>query len=174
MVATSTQPALAAIRLAWWREALERLDRDPPPPEPRLAAAGRDLLTRGIGGARLALLEDGWAALLDQGDQSSRIAARGAILFGIAADLLGARDALLAEAGQVFALADVARRGLHPGGAVSLAPLAGHRFEPGLRPLTALARLAVRDVRAGGRLEPEATPARALALLAHRLSGKLA
>ena len=29
IVATATQPALAAIKLAWWREALEKLDHAP-------------------------------------------------------------------------------------------------------------------------------------------------
>ena len=53
VVATATQPALGAIRLAWWREALERLDASPPPPEPRLQAAATELLPRGISGATL-------------------------------------------------------------------------------------------------------------------------
>jgi 15-cis-phytoene synthase len=44
VVASSTQPALGAIRLAWWRDALERLDVSPPPPEPRLQAVARELL----------------------------------------------------------------------------------------------------------------------------------
>jgi 15-cis-phytoene synthase len=47
VVASSTQPALGAIRLAWWRDALERLDTSAPPPEPRLQAAASLLLPRG-------------------------------------------------------------------------------------------------------------------------------
>src|SRR4051812_13606979 len=45
VVAEATQPALAAIKLAWWRETLERLDRESAPPEPRLQAVQRELLT---------------------------------------------------------------------------------------------------------------------------------
>ena len=45
VVASSSQPALGAIRLAWWREALERLDNGPPPAEPRLQAASSRSLT---------------------------------------------------------------------------------------------------------------------------------
>ena len=38
VIAAASQPALAGIKLAWWREALARLDHDPAPPEPRLRA----------------------------------------------------------------------------------------------------------------------------------------
>ena len=47
------------------------------------------------------------------------------------------------------------------------------RFPRRLRPLTALARLAVRDLARGEPFEPEATPGRALALLSHRLTGAI-
>ena len=43
--------------------------------------------------------------------------------------------------------------------------LAGHRFPRRLRPLTALARLAARDVKQAPAIEPEATPGRAARLL---------
>jgi len=176
ILAGSTQPALGAIRLAWWREALQRLDVAPPPPEPRLQAAAADLLTRGISGVRLAALEDGWAALLDEDCDQARIAARGAALFAIAATLLGATDTRLDVAGSLYALADAARRGAAPPLAAAAArdALTGHCFERALRPLTALAALAARDVRRGAPFEAEATPARAAALLRHRWSGKIA
>ena len=58
IVASSTQPALGAIRLAWWREALDRLDHHPPPPEPRLQAVAAHLLSRGVTGAALATIEE--------------------------------------------------------------------------------------------------------------------
>ena len=95
---SSTQPALGAIRLAWWREALERVDGGSPPPEPRLQAVASELLPRGISGQDLAALEDGWAALLDDEPDSERIAARGTKLFVIGARLLGADDPLLSPA----------------------------------------------------------------------------
>ena len=176
IIAGSTQPALGAIRLAWWREALERLDCAPPPPEPRLRDAATELLSRGISGARLATLEDGWASLLDEGPDPARIAARGAALFAIAATLLGADDARLDRAGSLYALADAVRRGQAPPLAAVTArdALIGHRFARKLRPVTALAKLGARDVRLGAPFEAEATPARAAALLWHRWSGTIA
>src|SRR5688572_10800388 len=66
VVARSTEPALAAIKLAWWREQLERLDSEARPAEPRLRAAAAELLPRGVTGAMLAGLEEGWATLLDE------------------------------------------------------------------------------------------------------------
>ena len=176
IIAGSTQPALGAIRLAWWREALERLDCAPLPPEPRLRDAATELIPRGISGARLAALEDGWASLLDDDPDPARIAARGAALFAIAARLLGADDARLERAGSLYALANAVRRGRVPTLAAATArdALIGHRFARKLRPVTALAKLAARDIRLGAPFEAEATPARAAALLWHRCSGTIA
>ena len=53
VVTSSTQPALGAIRLAWWREALERLDTKPPPPEPRLQAVASELIPKGLASGRI-------------------------------------------------------------------------------------------------------------------------
>lgn len=175
VVTSSTQPALGAIRLAWWREALERLDHHPPPPEPRLQAAAAELLPRGISGAMLAELEDGWAALLDEESGVERISERGARLFAIGAQLLGASDSKLNPAGRLFASEQGRRRGLAvPYPTEEMHMLARHRFQRRLRPLTALARLAARDVRQAPAIEAEATPGRAAALLSHRLFGTVA
>jgi phytoene synthase len=167
---------LGAIRLAWWREALERLDSKPPPPEPRLQAVAVELLPRGIGGKQLAELEDGWATLLDEEPEAGRIGGRGERLFTIGATLLAAEDARLNAAGQLYALGQVRRRGLasieRPTG--QLKELAGHRFPRQLRPLTAFARLAARDVKQAPAIEPEATPGRAASLLSHRILGVVA
>lgn len=176
VVTSSTQPALGAIRLAWWREALERLDTSPPPPEPRLQAAAVELLPRGVTGAMLAELEDGWATLLDEQPDAERIGERGAKLFAIAARLLGADDGKLDAAGRLYAY-ELARRRqlapmLHPTEEIHI--LAGHRFPRRLRPLTGLARLAARDVKQAPASETEATPGRAAALLSHRLFGTVA
>ena len=175
VVTSSTQPALGAIRLAWWREALERLDSAAPPPEPRLQTAARELVARGIGGKVLAALEDGWSTLLDEDPDVNRIARRGALLFDIAAKILGGVDPKLEAAGRLFALQQVAKKGLltrsSPPGELQL--VTGHRFPRGLRPLTALARLAARDARSPV-IEQEATPGRAAALLSHRLFGTVA
>lgn len=174
VVTSSTQPALGAIRLAWWREALERLDTSPPPPEPRLQAAAAELLPRGVTGAMLAELEAGWAALLEEVPDMKAAGERGTRLFELGARLLGVefKDETLGVAGRMFAGADVGRRGI-----VDIVPAipgsGGPRIERNARPLTALAVLAARDIRHGGPpFEPEATPGRAVALLAHRLFGK--
>lgn len=176
MVISSTQPALGAIRLAWWREALERLDSNPPPPEPRLQAAAIDLLPKEVTGAMLAGLEDGWATLLDEEPDVERIGERGAKLFAIGAMLLGVDDKRLETAGRLFAQEQVARKGLarmhYPMEEMHM--LAGHSFPRRLRPLTALARLAARDVKQAPTIEPEAMPGRAAALLSHRLFGRVA
>lgn len=173
VVVSSTQPALGAIRLAWWREALERLDKAPPPPEPRLQAAASELLPRAISGKELAELEEGWAALLDEQPDPDRAGNGGARLFGIAARLLDANDELIASAGRLFAFERTRRlrRALVTPPAEEIKALAGHRFPRQLRPLTGLARLAARDAVHAPNVEPEATPGRALALLFHRLSG---
>ena len=68
--------------------ALEKLDNSPPPPEPRLQAAAEQLLPRGVGGALLAELEDGWATLLEEEPDIERVSERGARLFAIGAKLL--------------------------------------------------------------------------------------
>jgi phytoene synthase len=166
VVARATEPALAAIKLAWWRERLEELDAGKVPAEPRLQAAADELLTRSIGGASLAELEDGWAALLEADPDPERVAARGAKLFGLASSLLGTADPMTGMAGRLYALV---RLGHRP--AVS-AELARHPFPRALRPLTALAALAARDARRGAS-EPQGTPGRAWTLLRHRLTGRI-
>ena len=176
VVASSTQPALGAIRLAWWREALERLDIHNAPPEPRLQAAVSELLPRGITGAALAGLEDGWTTLLEDVPDIERVAVRGEKIFFIASGLLGTSEPLLTAAGRLYAYEQVFRRGLFPGHwpMEEMHQLASHSFSKRLRPLTALAKLAVRDARRGGSFEREATPGRAAALMSHRLFGTVA
>ena len=171
VVAEATQPALAAIKLAWWAEALARLDTAPPPPEPRLQAVADTLIVAGVRGAEVAELEEGWAALLDEHPEPARVAGRGRALLAIEARLLEANDPHLPAAGAVFALTDARRRGC-PAMDQALAEyrlqLAGWRVPRALRPVTLTTRLALRPPG-----EPEGTPARALALIAHRLTGRL-
>lgn len=169
VVSRSTQPALAAIKLAWWRERLAELDDGKVPAEPRLQAAAEQLLSRGVKGNDLAKLEDCWTALVDERPDPMRVGRRGEVLFELGALLLGARfDDDLARAGRLFASVDVARRGLGQLGSEEL-DLSGLAIDRPLRPLTALAALAAR-----GPLEPEATPGRARALLRHRFTGRFA
>ena len=174
IVMTSTQPALGAIRLAWWREALERLDTSPPPPEPRLKAVAAHLLSRGISGADLAKIEQGWRILFDDGPDMRLAEERGEELFKIGSQLLGRAHPSLFGAGRLFAGIDFARRGYREIGPSKIA-MGGIRFPRVLRPLTALTALAVRDLRHGGPpFEPEATPGRAATLLGHALFGRIA
>ena len=176
VVARSSEPALAAIKLAWWRERLQELDSGKAPAEPRLQAAVAQLLPRGVSGAALAELEHGWATLLDREPDGERVGHRGAHLFDLASRLLGATNSLIHPAGRLFAYENVRRRQLVAAHwpIDGLDPLAGYRFPRKLRPLTALARLAARDAKRGPKVEPEGTPGRAWALIVHRLTGRIA
>ena len=175
VVARATDPALARIKLAWWRERLAELDCGTVPAEPRLQLAALHLLPRGIAGSGLAKIEPGWATLLDDPVNAKLVADRGARLFRIAGQILGDDDAMLAQAGALYALASVSRRGLS-GLADEARAIRGevgqHRFAPAIRPLTMLARSSARDVD-GPPFEPEGGRRRLLAMLAHRWSGRI-
>ncbi|QNN65846.1 hypothetical protein H9L12_04735 [Sphingomonas rhizophila] len=174
VVASTSQPALGAIRLAWWREALERLDTAPPPAEPRLTAAAGELLPRGISGRQLAALEEGWASLLEEAPDFMQVARRGQRLFAILARLLEAPAGDLDADGRLFAGVDAARRGYWTLAGEKDAATAARARPKAMRPVTALAALAARDIDRGGPpFEAEATPGRALTLLFHRWTGRL-
>ena len=168
VVSLATQPALAAIKLAWWRERLEELDQGKVPAEPRLRAASAELLPRGIRGVELALLEAGWAELLSEEPETDKALERGATLFELAARLLGVSSDSLAAAGRLFAAGSWRLRSVVAPSAFVVTEM--QRFPSKLRPLTGLAALAKRDL---GRVEPEGTPARAWTLLRHRLTGRI-
>lgn len=173
VVARSTQPALAAIKLAWWRERLEELDEGKIPAEPRLEAAARELLPRGIRGADLARIERCWAHLLEAAPDIWMAEDRGEELFKCGGRLLGEAHDLLLPAGRMFAGVDYARRNLRTIER-SKVVMGGVKFPSALRPLTALAALAVRDLSRGGPpFEPEATPGRAFEVLRHRWTGRV-
>lgn len=174
MVARATEPALAAIKLAWWRERLEELDQGKVPAEPRLRAAAAELLPRGVRGAGLAGLEDGWATLLEDEPDVERLLERGARLFAMGGKLLGAFHPLLDVAGRLYAYESYRGSGRAPlhWPMEEMHQLSGHRFPRPLRPLTALAALAARDARRRLPLEPEATPGRSWTLIRHRITGK--
>jgi hypothetical protein len=88
-------------------------------------------------------------------------------LFGLGARLLKEDSSALAGTGHLFAAGNLQRRGLGvPGNfVVTELPPVPRR----LRPITALAALAKRDLL---RSEPEGTPGRALSLLRHRFTGR--
>ena len=176
VVARATDPLLARVKLAWWREQLEALDNGSPPAEPRLRAVAEELLPRGVAGADVAALETGWATLLDDPVDFDLVQARGQALFGLSAALIGTNDPLLDTSGTLYGLMSSARTGLAVDDAriASLLAAAGaHRVRRPLRPVSALARLAARDARHGPPFEPEGSPGRALAVLAHLWSGRI-
>ena len=67
IVAAAREPAIGAMRLLWWRDALAKLDdtQAPVPAEPLLEAASTTLSAAGLSGEAIAGIEEGWAALLE-------------------------------------------------------------------------------------------------------------
>ena len=184
VVASTSEPAIGAIRLAWWRERLEDLDHKAGPAEPILQAVHSQLISRGIAGRELAVMEGCWSRLFDPFPWDIRTAEaiffRGRHLFALAARLLGEASPLAEDAGAIWALVDAAR---HCSDAASRSRLLdqARSFRGGLpdvapralRPLTMLTALALRDAGREETFEREGTPGRAAALLAHRLTGRL-
>jgi 15-cis-phytoene synthase len=163
---TASQPALAAITLAWWRDALQRLDDGAVPAEQRLQAAALTLLPLGLSGVALSGLEDAWAGMLEEDAGAAAAAAYGRTLFAIAAKVLGIDDA---GRGAAFGQASLLRRTGSVAWIGGLSPPA--RAPRAMRPLTALDALAWRDLQRPTSLEVEASPARAWVLLRHRWTG---
>jgi phytoene synthase len=172
VVATSTDPRLGAIRLAWWRERLEQLDQGAAAPsEPRLQQVAADLLPRGVSGAELSQLEDVWAPMLDAfpwgAAQIDGFRQRGRLLFGISARLLGSATVEAEKAGELWSLhdgaahcSDPSSRNLLDEAAIETVRDLPGKMPPRLRPLTVIAALAA----AGGKR-------RGPVALAHRLFG---
>jgi phytoene synthase len=184
---TTREPLVGQMRLTWWHEALTRLDTAPPPAEPVLVALAADVLPRGISGARMATMIDGWEELLDdalsQDEAMMRFAERrGAGLFGMAGALLGAhRDDPLAAAGTGWALVDLARhlRDQSAGekalamARASLRVATRSRWSRAARALGALAHLAQLDATVPlDRPLPIGSPRRVARLGWHRLTGR--
>jgi 15-cis-phytoene synthase len=151
LVVTTTEPMLGEIRLAWWRERLEELDAGKVPAQPLLAALKAHALPV-VRGADLAGLEDRWIDMLGHDGVTDAHVAGGGLLFALAARLLGG-DAAEADAlGRAWVLGEA---------------VAG-RTAPALRPLRALAVLALRDAaraRAAQAVEPRGSLGRQWAML---------
>jgi len=182
VVSSTSEPMIGLMRLTWWREALERLDRAPAPAEPLLSALAEHVLPRGVTGAQLAAIEDGWAALIDGETDDAAIARhgreRGGNLFAAAATLLGTEKGRLAAAGEIWALADLSLRHSQPGVRESARAQALSRartvpigrWPAAARGLAALYALARRDAESGRRVQ--GSPKRLLRMLALRLFGR--
>lgn len=189
VLATGREPMISRIRLAWWREALERLDHEPAPKEPVLQALADHVLPRGLSGARLAEMEGGWGAVLhdqpvERADLDLYAAGRGGLLFRLTAQLLGdpheevaQAGEEVAQAGEAWALVDLARHSIerHDIDAALAAARVRHlprRWPRPLRPLGMIAVLAARDLARGQEAwEEPGVPPRQARMLRHRLTG---
>ena len=184
IVAATKEVGLGQIRLAWWREALQHLDRAPPPGEPVLQALHDHVLPLGVSGSALAGMEEGWVALLlapsldDRAALGEHAAMRGGRLFTLAAQILGGgTDA--ARAGEGWALADLSHRlsddaGKAAARAMAAERLSGWRIPAGAgaaRGLFALAAMARDDVSSADRPR-RFGPRRQLHFLRYRLIGR--
>jgi phytoene synthase len=166
------------MRLAWWREALQRLDAAPPPGEPVLQNLAAAVLPLGVTGTALSDMIDGWEPLLGTlalpavGDHARL---RGRALFETAARLLAAAPGdPISAAGEGWALADLADNlsdaalaaAARDRAAAALGHIVGARWSRNARALGALALVA--RARLGG-----AVPATFVFRLARfRLTGR--
>jgi phytoene synthase len=181
VLAGGREPMISRIKLAWWREALERLDRKPAPAEPVLQALALHVLPAGLTGAGLSEMVEGWEVLLSSEpltpeDLQLYARARGALLFRHVAQLLGGEAQ--AGGGERWALVDLARHSanqIDAEAALTAArslPLEAH-WPAKLRPLGMLAVLAARDAEpAHPHWEAQGSPGRMLRMLRHRLTGR--
>ncbi len=128
LVATTTEPMLGEIRLAWWRERLTELDAGRAPAQPLLQALLAHALPV-VKGVELAGLEDRWLGLIGSDAVPPAHVAGGGHLFALAARLLGGDAAAGDALGRAWALGEPP---------ADPAPAT-------LRPLRGLAQLAARD-----------------------------
>jgi phytoene synthase len=157
---TTREPMVGQMRLTWWHGALAALDTAPPPAQPVLQALAESVLPRGVAGAALTPIVEGWEELLAaeiSPDDIERYAQGRGTVFTVAGAVLGAQDPLR-EAGEGWALVD----------------LAWHSREPDVAALAReLARLALADLAldpAGARVR--GSPGRVWRALRHRLTGR--
>ena len=182
VVASTAEPMIGMMRLAWWREALGKLDHDPAPAEPLLGLISERILPHGVSGTQLAAIEHGWSALIDGEPDEEAIARhgreRGGNLFSAAAALLGAEDPRLATAGEIWALVDLGlrhsqlrvRETARAQARSLIATMPPGGWPASARALAALYVLARRDAERGERRQ--GSPGRLMRMLALRLFGR--
>ncbi|SDA11953.1 squalene/phytoene synthase family protein [Sphingomonas sp. NFR15] len=183
---TTTEPMIGQMRLAWWHDALRRLDEAAPPAQPVLQDLAEAVLPRGVSGAALAELVTGWEALIeaetiDEAVMRAHAEARGGGVFAAAAALLGRSDARVAAAGRGWALADLSRH-LRAAGAAgqaramaeaALAEALSGAWPARLRPLGALALVARMNLAVPADAPiPAGAPRRVARLMVHRMTGR--
>jgi len=186
LLRSTSQPAVGQLRLAWWREALARLDTQPAPAEPVLQGLATHLLPLGVTGASLVPVVHGWEVLIEEdaldADALRRFGEGRGALFEAAGRALGAGAGdPLTEAGRGWALADLARNleGTEEAARARAlaAPLletaARHKWSRNGRALGALAHRARLDLMlAPGTPAPVGAPRRVMRLFWHRLTGR--
>jgi len=161
LVRHASEPMLAQLRLAWWRETLAGDPAHWPKGEPLLAA-----LSSWEGQlSALSGLVDGWEAMTEHAplpqDAINELAGARGAAFAALARLVGADDEaeLAARRGQAWAHADIASRLTHPEEKRSaMARVAEQEWQAGglprrLRPLAVLHGLAARSAKRGEDLE---------------------
>jgi phytoene synthase len=159
VVASTSEPMLGEIRLAWWRDALTALDAGQVPAQPLLALIAAEVLPRGVSGAELTALEDRWLGLIGSDDVPESHFCGGGAFFALLARIGGGDLVMARRLGEAWAKGELA-----PG--VVATPL---------RPLFGLVQLAARDAaraRAGQGREPRGSTARQLRLLAGIVLGR--
>jgi phytoene synthase len=179
-------PAVDQIKLAWWRDALKALDHGPPPGEPLLQNIAQHLLPRGVSGAELAVIVDGWEALGaaeldDRACFEAHARDRGGRLFTLAARVLaGEAPPEVQIAGEMWAAWDISGAGQFPPQAAIAGSIAAerdrvlgtYRWPPALRPLGMLAVLARREMHAPHLFHRAGSPGRLLRMLLHWMTGR--
>lgn len=187
VVASTSEPMIGALRLAWWREALEKLPQSPAPAEPVLQAIANEITGKNPSmAAELAAMVDGWLALieveaLDRHAIETHARERGARLFDIAVRLLNEDGdrAMAARLGRGWALVDLASRLTQSDArdialetaSTELATSISGMVKEG-RPLAALAVLARRDAATGLKGRRPGAPLRQLRMLGTLLTGR--
>ncbi|WP_404370243.1 squalene/phytoene synthase family protein [Sphingomonas sp. MMS24-J45] len=180
---TTREPVVGQMRLTWWHQALTALDTAPPPAQPVLQALAAEVLPRGVSGARLAGLIDGWEVLLGadpiaETDVIAHGKRRGAALFEAAGAVLACPPAdRIAAAGAGWALADLATHLSDVQVAARAAALAQAKLDEAMdgrwsragRALGALALVARMNLADRG---APAAPGRVARLAWHRLTGR--
>ncbi|MCW3836864.1 squalene/phytoene synthase family protein [Sphingomonas canadensis] len=189
LVRTTSEPALGQIRLAWWRDSLARLDAGTAPAEPVLQALAGAALPRGVTGAALGRIVDGWEVLiatetLDEAALGNYARGRGGALFTAAAALTGAdAPGQVAAAGEGWALSDLARNLSDLNAASRAREIAAERLGRALGqgPRWARAHRALGAMAIAARMDldvpaaeaiPHGAPRRVWRMLRHRLTGR--